>query len=355
MQSRRKPSSDRAATGGGRKVVLVALTGNLAIACTKFGAFALTGSTAMLTEGIHSVVDSGDQLLLLTGQARAARPADASHPFGYGMETYFWTFIVALMIFLAGGAVAVWEGVEKVLHPAPITAPGVSFGVLAVAAVFEGLSFRTAYREFRRIVRGREIRLVAFLRHSKDPNVFATLLEDGAALAGLGVAAAGVAASSALGWLWADGAASVLIGLLLVAIASFLANETRSLIAGEAAAPVIEERARQALADAENLGEPMRLRTLHLGPQSILVTICWRFRGAPPYETAMNGLARLAADIRSADPRVADVLFEFPPPAARPHTEAGAPAEAASSALRSSSADDAAPPDPRVRLREPRA
>jgi cation diffusion facilitator family transporter len=326
-------SEARGRREGARKVVLAALAGNLAIAVTKFAAFAFTASTAMLTEGIHSLVDTGDQLLLLAGQKRAAQPPDASHPFGYGMETYFWSFIVALMIFLAGGVVAVWQGVHRVLSPAPVTNPLVSFGVLAASAVFEGLSFRTAYREFRAIVRGRDVRLVSFLKASKDPTVFATLLEDGAALIGLGLAALGVAGSTLAGLAWADGAASVLIGLLLIAVAVFLANETRSLIAGESATPAIEEAVRAALRRAGRLGEAAGVRTLHLGPQTILVTICWRWAGQHSITQAAAALAEIKACARGADPRIADVLFDFPDP------------EPASSAAAGSSAAGAARPD----------
>ena len=328
---------------GARKVVLAALAGNLAIAVTKFAAFALTASTAILTEGIHSLVDTGDQLLLLVGQRRAARPPNASHPFGYGMETYFWSFIVALMIFLVGGVVAVWEGVERVLHPAPVNHPMVSFGVLAASAVFEGLSFRTAYREYRQIVRGRDIRLLSFLRGSKDPNIFATLLEDGAALSGLALAALGVAGSTLLDLLWADGAASVAIGLLLIAVAAFLANETRSLIAGEAAAPGIEEKVRHGLARMRRLGEPAGLRTLHLGPQNILVALCWRFAEDHDLPAAEAALADIKACVRAADERISDVLFEL----------AGPPAALSSSAAGSAAADSA-PRDRPVRLHAPR-
>jgi cation diffusion facilitator family transporter len=356
MQKGRDKSVSSPASAGARKVVLAALAGNLAIAVTKFAAFAVTASTAMFTEGVHSLVDTGDQILLLVGQKRAGRPPNDDHPFGYGMETYFWSFIVALMIFLAGGAVSIWQGVERILHPAPVTRPLVSFGVLAASALFDGLSFRTAYREYRHVVHGRDVRLIAFLRHSKDPNVFATLLEDGAALTGLALAAAGVAGSALLGWRWADGTASVLIGVLLVAVAAFLANETRSLIAGEAAAPAIEDGVRQALGRAAHLGEALRVRTLHLGPQSILVSVCWRFRGEPAYSAAMAGLQQIAADIRAADPRVCDVLFDFPgrtgTPSQAAHERAGV---AASSAAPGSSADGTAPPDRPAPLHGPRA
>jgi len=294
-------------------VVLAALAGNLAIAVVKFVAFGATRSTAMLTEGIHSLVDTGDQLLLLVGQSRAAKAPNENHPFGYGMETYFWSFIVALMIFLAGGAVGVWEGVEKLLHPAPASRPIISFGVLAASAVFEGLSFRTAYREFRDVVRGRRVRLWGFLRLSKDPNVFATLLEDGAALTGLALAALGVAGASA-GLPWADGAASVAIGVLLLSVAVFLANETRSLIAGEAAAPVIVACVEAALADGP--GEVRRLRTLHLGPRSILVAVNWSPPDGLSSAQAAREMADLEARVRAADERVAHVFFEAPRPLA---------------------------------------
>jgi cation diffusion facilitator family transporter len=332
---------------GARKVVLAALAGNLAIAVTKFIAFAFSGSTAMLTEAIHSLVDTGDQLLLLVGQHRAAQPANASHPFGYGMETYFWSFIVALMIFLAGGAAAIWQGVERIRDPLPVNHPLISICVLAASALFEGLSFRTAYREYRRAVHCRNIRLLSFLRLSKDPNVFATILEDGAALTGLALAAAGVAGSAILGWHWADGLASVLIGVLLISVAAFMANETRSLIAGEAAADFIEENVRGALDQCAYLGQLVRMRTLHLGPQNILVAVCWRFDRSLSYAAALAGILKIQADIRTAEPRVADVLFEF--------VDQPAPPEAVSSAARDSLADDIAPPDPHALLREPRA
>lgn len=305
-------SETQAGSAGARKVVLAALFGNLAVAATKFMAFAFSGSTAMLTEGIHSLVDTADQLLLLVGQRRAARPPSAEHPFGHGMEAYFWSFVVALMIFLVGGVMGVVEGVERTLHPAAVRAPLLNFGVLAAAAVFEGLSFRTAYREYRKVVRGRDPGLPTFLRLSKDPSVFATLLEDGAALAGLALAALGVAGSALLGWHRADGVASILIGLMLVAIAGFLANETRSLIAGEAAAPTVVENIVRAVESVDGVGALVGVRTLHLGPQAILVAVRWRPEEVSGAELEA-GLARIKSAVRAAEPRVRDVLFDFYP------------------------------------------
>ncbi|HET9160244.1 MAG TPA: cation diffusion facilitator family transporter [Caulobacteraceae bacterium] len=295
---------------GSLRVVLAALAGNFAIAAVKFVTYAFTGSTSILTEGIHSLVDTGDQLLLLLGQARAKRPADDSHPFGYGMETYFWSFIVALMIFLVGGAVSVWEGAEKLVHPSPMRLPWVSLGVVAASAMFEGLSFRVAYREFRRMVRGRDVRVLTFVKASKDPNLFATLLEDGAALTGLAFAALGVMGAGLFGWRWADGAASIAIGVLLLSVAVFLANETRSLIAGEAAADPIVEIVRRAADGCGDLGRLKSLKTLHLGPHSILVAIGWVFPEDWDRARTDSARGRLVQRIRAADARISDVLFQ---------------------------------------------
>lgn len=289
-------------------MVLAALAGNLAIAVTKFAAWFFTRSTAMLTEAIHSLVDTGDQLLLLVGQKRSARPRDASHPFGYGMEIYFWSFIVALMIFTLGGAVSIWEGVDKLLHPAEISRPWINLVVLGISAVFEGTSFAVAYREYRRMVRGRDVRFFTFLRLSKDPNLFATLLEDGAALTGLALAALGVVGAGWLHQAWADGAASVAIGVLLMAVAGFMANETRSLIAGEAAAPAIVEAACRALVDPR-ITDILEVSSLHLGPRSILVAVTVRFREGMSGDEIRQAADEMVDRVRGADARICDVFL----------------------------------------------
>src|SRR6266404_3617073 len=149
------------------RVVYVALAGDMAVAAAKFGASALSGSTAMLTEAIHSLVDSADQLLLLTGQSRARKPPDRTHPLGYGMETYFWSFVVALFVFFLAGLVAFYQGVRHILTPQPIVSPAISLGVLVVAALFEGWSFAVGFREYKRVVRGRDIPLWSFIKASK--------------------------------------------------------------------------------------------------------------------------------------------------------------------------------------------
>jgi cation diffusion facilitator family transporter len=214
------------------RVVYAALTGNLAVAAAKFGAFALSGSSAMLTEAIHSLVDSADQILLLTGQSRARKPPDRTYPLGYGMETYFWSFVVALFVFFLGGLVAFFQGVGHILRPQPIVSPTFSLGVLGVSALFEGWSFAVGFREYKRVIRCRDIPLWSFIKASKDPSLYGTLLEDFSTVIGIAIAALGVIASSLLQIGWAEGPASIAIGVLLVGVSAVLANETRSLIAG---------------------------------------------------------------------------------------------------------------------------
>lgn len=294
---------------GSTRVVLAALAGNLAIAATKFAAFAFTGSSAMLTEAIHSLVDTGDQVLLLVGQRRSALPADESHPFGRGMELYFWSFIVALMVFVAGGVAAIWQGLHAIAHPEPITRPWINFVVLAVSGVFEAGSFAAAYREYRRIVRGRDVNLLRFLTLSKDPGVFGVLLEDGAALIGLVIAAVGVTGTGILGLPWADGVASVLIGGLLVGVALFLGNETRSLIGGEAAAPPIVEAVRAVLSGDRRVEGIAELQSLHLGPRTILVAATLRFRPGLSGDEVNQAAGELTQAVKAADPRIGPVFI----------------------------------------------
>jgi cation diffusion facilitator family transporter len=286
--------------------VLAAGAANLAIAATKFGAFALTGSAAMLTEAIHSTVDTGNQGFLLYGQRRANRRPSESHPFGYGMEVYFWAFIVALMIFALGGAISVWEGIDRLAHPAPIDRPWINFLVLGAAIAMESGSFRVAWVEYRKVAG--TAGLFDFLRGSKDPNLFAILLEDLAALLGLCIALAGVALSS-LGWYAADGIASIGIGLLLIVVAVFLANETRSLIAGEAASPRVLARVRAVLRDAPGVVSTAEILSLHLGPNAILFAVTLDFDDAlsgPEIEAAAD---RLSTEIAAVDPRITRVFL----------------------------------------------
>ena len=294
---------------GSRRVVYVALAGNIAIAVIKLGASLATRSSAMLTEAIHSLVDILDQVFLLVGLRRAARPANARHPFGYGLEAYFWSFAVALLIFALGGAVSIYEGVRRIMVPEALTRPWINFLVLGVSAVFEGASFSVSYREFRRVVGDRDIRLWRFVQLSKDPALFATLLEDAAALIGLAIAAVGVGASAYLGVPWADGAASVLIGLLLAAVALILANEVRSLMAGESAAPHVVAAARKILDEDPNVELVDELLSLHLGPESILIGVTLEFRDGLSGEEIQAAAQDLSDRVQASDHRIGRIFL----------------------------------------------
>lgn len=298
-----------AATGGkssSHVVIYAALAGNLAIAATKFVAFTLTGSSAMLTEAIHSSVDTGNQGLLLFGLARARKAPSASHPFGYGMELYFWSFVVALLIFALGGAFSIYEGIHKIQHPEAIDRAWINFLVLGLAMVFEGGSFAVAWREFKVLRKG-----APFFRSivgSKDPSIFAVLLEDGAALAGLFIAALGVAGSSLLGLAWADGAASIGIGVLLVVVAIFLANETRSLLTGEAASPRVTAEVRTMLAADPRVESVTEVLSMHLGPQEILLGVTLDFRDDLTAVQIEEAGDDFAGAIRAIDARITRVF-----------------------------------------------
>lgn len=287
-------------------VIYAALAGNLAIAATKFVAFFLTGSSAMLTEAIHSSVDTGNQGLLLLGLARARKAPSATHPFGYGMELYFWAFVVALLIFAMGGAFSIYEGIHKILEPEPMQRAWINFVVIGLAMIFEGGSFYVAWREFKVLRRGAPF-FVSLLR-SKDPSIFAVLLEDGAALAGLVIAGLGVAGAAIFGLPWADGAASIAIGVLLVLVAVFLANETRSLLTGEAASPRIVAEVKAVLEADPRIESVAEVLSMHLGPQEILLGVTLDFRDdltAVEIEAAGDDFAGV---IRAVDDRITRVF-----------------------------------------------
>ena len=287
---------------GSKFAIYAAAGGNLAIAASKVAAFGFTGSSAMLTEGIHSLVDTGNQGLLLLGIRRAALPPNARHPFGYGMELYFWSFVVALMIFAHGGAFAVYEGVLKVQRPEPIERAWINFLVLGVAIAIEAMSFAIASRENRR--RNPRARFVASVRASKDPSLFAVMLEDAAALAGLLIAFAGVGVAVLFDVPEADGVASILIGLLLTGVAAFMANETRSLLTGESAAPEVLAEIRHILQSDPRVAAVVEVLSLHLGPSDILVGVTLHFQEDLVGGEVSRAATELSAKIRAAQPSV---------------------------------------------------
>lgn len=253
---------------GSRRAVVAALFANAGIAVLKFVAFAMTGASSMLAEGVHSVADTGNQALLLLGDRAARRRATEEHPFGYGRERYFWAFVVSIVLFALGSLFACYEGLEKLRHPHPVESPGWAIGVLLGGIVFEGASMAVAVRMANPMRQG--LGWIPFIRHSKNPEIAVVLLEDLGALAGLVLALAGVV----LAWRVApvfDAVATLAIGGLLGLIAAVLMVEMKSLLIGEAAAPRVREAIRAALESAPGIRRLRHMRTMHLGPEEVLV------------------------------------------------------------------------------------
>jgi len=296
------------ASSSTRKVIVAAVSGNLAVATTKFVAAFCTGSSAMLSEGIHSLVDTGNGLLLLWGIHRSRRPPDETHPFGHGLELYFWSLIVAILIFAVGGGVSIFEGIHHLLHPAPMANPIWNYAVLGIATLFEGSAWFLALREFLAI-KG-EVGVWQAIHRSKDPTTFMILFEDSAALLGLGIAFLGIALGHLLNTPVLDAAASVVIGILLAAVAAVLAYETRGLLIGESADPKVVASIR-ALVEADPAVERVRRPlTMHLGPEQVLLALDVQFRPgltAPEVEAAVD---RLEAAIRARHPQVRHIYLE---------------------------------------------
>jgi cation diffusion facilitator family transporter len=293
--------------------VYAALVCNLAIVSVKFMVYGVSRSSAMLAETIHSLADSLDQILLLLGESRGRRPPDADNPLGDGMETYFWSFIVAVMVLLLGGGASLYQGLHRIMTPETVQSSAISFTVLAIAAVFEGTTLAVGFREFKRVVRGRDVPLWTFILASKDPSLYASLLEDSAALVGIAIAAIGVLGSAVFHVRWADGAASIAIGGLLTAVAFILANETRSLIAGEAVAPpVMEEITRQLSAD-HRIERVVDIATLHLGPKSVLVALTLSFTSDMTLTDLRHAIRELTTALKKADARIAYVYVRPAP------------------------------------------
>ncbi len=290
---------------------MAALVGNLLIAVSKFIAASLTGSSAMLSEGVHSLVDTGNQALLLLGMRRAKRPADARHPFGYGAEIFFWAFVVALVIFSLGAGVSFYEGVYKLVHPQPIDRPLANYLVLALAFLFEGLSWTIAYREFRRSQdKRRRFRIFRAIRESKDPTMFTVLFEDSAALLGLIAASAGVIAAHELGAEWADGAASLVIAAILASATILLARETKDLLIGEAASASVVNGICELVKAMPSIVNVNELRTMHLAPNEILLALSIDFADGLSSQSVEAAVTRLEREIRRHHPQVKRIFIE---------------------------------------------
>ena len=258
------------------RTLVVALLANLGIAVSKFFAAWITGSSAMLTEGVHSIVDSTNQLLLMWGRRAAKRPPDKLHPFGYGRELYFWSFVVAVLVFSLGAGVSVYEGIIHIAHPEPAVSPVIAYAVLLVAFLLEGWSTLEAFQDFKK-AKGRTGWFKA-IRTSKDPPAFIVLLENGAAMAGIVAAAVGLLLSQLTHNPFYDGAASVVIGIILGFTALLLAYESKGLLIGESADPVLVEHLRDLACDQPGVVGVGDVLTLHSSPDQVTVMMNVDFR-----------------------------------------------------------------------------
>ena len=295
-------------SGSSKKVIYAALAGNALIAITKFVAATITGSSAMLSEGIHSLVDTGNQVLLLYGMKRASRPADKQFPFGHGKEIYFWSFVVAILIFAVGAGVSLYQGIHHIQHPQVIQNPMVNYVVLGLAMIFEGAAWYFALTEFTK-AKGKWGYIEAVQR-GKDPTMFVVLFEDSAAMLGLVVAFLGIWLSQTTGILYFDGLASVIIGLILGGTAIWLAYETKGLLIGESANTRVVEGIRALVQGSDGVEQLNEVLTMHMGPDFILVNLSVDFHDAIAAGDLESLIAGLDAAIKQQFPAVKRVFIE---------------------------------------------
>ncbi len=292
---------------GTRRAIVAAFLANLGIALSKFVAFLITGSASLLAEAIHSVADTGNQGLLFLGGKRSKQAPTDEHPFGFGHERYFWAFVVALVLFTLGSLFALYEGVEKLIKPHELESPIWAFAVLGVAVVLEGLSLRTAHREATPNRHGRS--WWQFIRTTKSPELPVVLLEDTGALVGLLFALIGISLAEITGNSRWDALGSIGIGLLLGVIAVILAIEMKSLLIGEAAAPAVEARIREAILDGPEVKRIIHLRTLHLGPDDVLLAAKLEF-ACDDIPSLAHAIDTVEARVRASTPIVRLIYFE---------------------------------------------
>jgi len=288
--------------------IYAALAGGIAVSATKLIAAAVTGSSGMFSEGLHSLVDTSDELLLLYGKHRASQPPDEMHPFGHGQELYFWTLIVSLLIFTGGGAVSMYEGVQRVLHPSALGASMWNYIVLALAGVFEGASFVVGYRQMRKLFP--DCTLLEVVHVSTDPTLFTVVLEDISDLIGLSFAFFGILLSDLLHMPVFDGIASILIGLLLSAVAFVLVRESRGLLTGESVGKPMRLRIRDILRadpDVRAVNTPL---TVHFGPDSVLLAVEIQFRDGLASRAVADAIQRIEGAVRAEYPKVTHIFIE---------------------------------------------
>lgn len=295
-----------------KKVIYAALAGNTLIALTKFVAAFLTGSSAMLSEAFHSCVDTGNQVMLLWGLRAARKPPSEQFPFGRGKEIYFWSFVVAIMIFAVGAGLSVYEGVSHILHtPEQMSDPTVNYIVLGFAVIFEGLAWFFALREFRK--HKGKLGYFEAVKRGKDPSMFVVLFEDSAAALGLIVAFVGIALSQWTGNPVYDGVASVIIGVILGIVAAWLAFETKSLLIGEAAEPEVVEGIRELCYDAPEVNRVNELLTMHVGPNTVIANVSVDFVDECTATQIEEVVRKIDRRIREQFPRVKRVFIEAEP------------------------------------------
>lgn len=305
----RKQKSERfMQVSGSRKVIFAALAGNALIAATKFGAAFYTGSSAMLSEAIHSLVDTGNQGLLLYGMKRAARPADKFHPFGYGIELYFWAFVVAILIFGVGAGVSIYEGINKLQNPHPMSNPHVNYIVLGLAFLFEAGSWWVALKELRKI-KG-DYGYFEAVRLSKDPTIFTVLFEDTAALLSLTVAFIGILLSQLLDMPVIDGAASLVIGGILAVTAAYLAYECKGLLTGESAGRAVVSEIERIIIGSPGVVRMNELLTMHFGPHDILLNVSLHFSDRLSSTDVERIVSTLETQIKTRFPDIKRIFIE---------------------------------------------
>ncbi|MGZ8363611.1 MAG: cation diffusion facilitator family transporter [Caulobacteraceae bacterium] len=291
-----------------KKVIFAALAGNSAIAVTKFAAAAFTGSAAMMSEAVHSSVDTGNQLLLLFGMKRAARPATPHHPFGHGLELYFWTFVVAILIFGFGSVVSIAHGIERIHHPEPIKDVWINYVVLGLSILFEAGSWWVAFKEF--MVQSGDKGWWKEIRSSKDPTVFTVLFEDSAAMAGLIIALLGIFLSEQLHMPVLDGIASIGVGVVLAGTAAFLAFESHSLLTGESVSRETRDSINRLAAAQAGVERVNQALTMHFGPQEVLLALSLDFKDSISAGDVEAAVTKLEKTIKAAHPEVKRVFIE---------------------------------------------
>ena len=291
-----------------KKVIYAALIGNSLIAVTKFVAATITGSSAMISEGIHSLVDTGNQILLLLGLKRAKQPPSKRFPYGHGKEVYFWSFVVAILIFAVGAGISIYEGIEHLRNPREIKKPIINYIVLILAMMFESVPLYIAIKEFR-ASKGKQGYFEA-VKKGKDPTLFVVLFEDTAAMLGLIVAFIGIYLATTTGILYFDGISSIIIGMILAVTAAVLAYETKGLLIGESASEEVVRGIRKIVTDFTGVECVNEVLTMHMGPEFILVNLSVEFNDAIRTQQMESVIAQIDRDIKDNFPRVKRVFIE---------------------------------------------